>query len=134
MKPSICVALVGVWAILVACPVTRADEKKEEKLEARVYEPRDGKSFEITVKDVVRFKGPAPGSTGIETVVKVVEGDAAITQRAVYLVKDGQPLTIGGGAQEFDVKPGNKGKVKIKVTTKLPGGKTEEKDFEFEVK
>jgi hypothetical protein len=134
MKRSICVVAVASWAILVASPMARADEKKEDRAEARVYEPRDGKSFEITAKDVVRFKGPAPGSTGIETVVKVVEGEAGITQKSVYVVKDGQPLTIGGGAQEFDVKPNNKGKVKVKVTTKLPGGKTEEKDFEFEVK
>lgn len=118
----------------MACPAVRADEKKDDKIEAKVYEPSDGKSFEITVKDIVRFKGPAPGSTGIETIVKVVEGDATVAQRGVYVVKSGQPLTIGGGALEFDVKPGSKGKVKVKVTTKLPGGKTEEKDFEFEVK
>jgi hypothetical protein len=134
MKRSICVVAVTSLAILMAGPAARADEKKEDKVEAKVYEPGDGRSFEITLKDIVRFKGPAPGSTGIETVVKVVEGDAAVTQRSVYVVKNGQPLTIGGGAKEFDVKPENKGKIKVKVTTKLPGGKTEEREFEFEAK
>jgi hypothetical protein len=134
MKLSICVVGVAAWTMLLIGAELQADEKKEDKLEAKIYEPSDGKSFEITSKDTVRFKGPAAGSTGVETIVKVVEGDATVAQRSVYAVKNGQPLTIGGGALEFDVKPGNKGKVKIKVTTKLPGGKTEEKDFEFEVK
>ena len=100
--------------------------------------PREGKSFDITDKDVVRFEGPAPGSTGYRTSVKVTEGQATVIERAHFAVVDGKVIRIGGGALEFDVKPaqGTKGKVKVTVT-KLPPGdsaKADIKEYEFEVK
>lgn len=101
-----------------------------------VYVPRDGKSFTITARDVVRFTGPAPGSTGIQTAVTVTAGAATVTQRKVFVVTNGQPLKIGGGSLEFDVRPaaGKTGTVKVKVTTTPPGKPATEKEYEFEVK
>ena len=106
--------------------------------EGSVYVPQDGKSFEITDKDVVRFTCPAEGSTGYKTTVKVTEGEAKVMEgRPVYMVVKGKPITTGGGAPEFDVKPtaGKTGKVKVTVTKTPPGdGKPEVTEYEFEVK
>ncbi len=102
-----------------------------------VYVPGDGKPFDISDKDTVRFSGPSAGSTGVKTVVKVVHGDATVTERPVYSVVKGKVIRIGGGAPEFDVrpKPGKKGTVKVTVTTTpAGGGDSEVKHYEFEVK
>ncbi len=132
---SLGVLLLSLSALLIGT-MAMAEEKAEVK--GNVYMPKDGKSFEITDKDVVRFEGPPPGSTGIRTTVKVTEGKATVIERAHFSVVDGKVIRIGGGALEFDVKPakGSKGTVKVTVT-KLPPGdsaKPEAKEYEFEVK
>jgi hypothetical protein len=133
---SRCLQLVafGVLTVVVAGGVVRAEEKA--KVEGKIFEPQDGTAFDITEKDIVRFTGPAPGSTGIKTTVKVTEGKAKVMEWAVYKVVKGKPLTIGGGALEFDVKPepGMTGTVKVTVTTTPPGGNVMTKDYEFVVK
>ncbi len=106
--------------------------------EGRVFLPRDGESFAVTAKDVVRFTGPAPGSTGYTTKVEVTEGAATVTERAVYGVVAGKVVTIGGGGREFDVRPaaGKTGRVKVTVTRTPPGvgAKADVKSYEFEVR
>jgi hypothetical protein len=120
---------------LFAATAALADEKTIATI--RVYTPRDGKSFAITDKDVVRFEGPSLSSVGSKTTVMVTAGYATVTERAYYSVNDGV-VRSGSGSLEYDVHPapGKKGRITVRVT-KLPPGdsaKPEVKEFEFEVK
>ena len=132
MKTMLMIAALAVPALSLAVPA-----KAQENAMGRVFRPADGTSFEISSKDVVRFDGPSPGSTGYKTTVKVTAGEATVTERATFEVKDGKVLTIGGGALEFDVrpKPNFKGTIKVTVSSTPPGKKKPmEKKFEFDVK
>jgi hypothetical protein len=107
----------------------------EESAEGYVYEPKDGKSFSVTHKDIVRFTGPAPGSTGIKTTATIKEGPAKLVERKTFSVRNGKVVAIGGRAMEFDVipVPGKTGTVRVTVTTTAPGKQAVTKEYEFEV-
>lgn len=119
---------VGLVAAAVGQPATTP--------KGRVFVPEDTQSFPVSTRDVVRLKGPSPGSTGTSTKVTVVQGEATVMERPVFAVVHGKPVTIGGGSLEFDVAPkaGTTGTVKVKVVTTPPGGQGVEKVYEFEVK
>jgi len=129
-----CIAF-AVLAVLVPALAIIAAEgddqgKKADYVVACV--PEDAVSFDVTMDQVVSLPlVKCPSGTLVDT--KVV-GPAKVTKYQFRPIRNGKPL-IGSADVQLILKPTDKGKVKVSVTTKFPGSQqATTTDYQFEVK
>jgi hypothetical protein len=96
-----------------------------------VVTPEDAVPFKVDNTDVVRLT--AKGISGSDFQIKIVAGPAKVdaTWNVSNRVNGKHP--IGTVVKEYDIKPTDKGKVKLKITVTPPNGKPVETDYEFDV-
>jgi hypothetical protein len=103
-------------------------------LGAEVVVPLDSKPFTVDQTNVVRLLGK--GIAGSKVTAKVVSGKAKIAStNSIFERKGGSPV-IGNTIREFNIRPTGKGKVKVRVsvTSPIPGSAPEVTNYEFTVK
>ncbi len=97
-----------------------------------VVVPRDNKPFKVTEKVIVRLTGKGIAGSKIEA---KVQGKAKIVETNNVSERSNGHVVIGTSIKEFEIKPSDKGKVKvtITVTPPQPGSEPKVTEHEFEV-